>query len=107
MNALLDIGLQTTKLKRVSDIKIPDIFSRRMKTGIRRIDDLFDEGILPGGTFTITAQGMLRTGSLIRNSHWYGACRRASVAAVLTVTSTHTSLILGAIWWGNLMRFAA
>ena len=56
MNALLDIGLQTTKLKRVSDIKIPDIFSRRMKTGIRRIDDLFDEGILPGGTFTITAQ---------------------------------------------------
>ena len=56
MNALLDIGLQTTKLKKVSDIKIPDIFNRRMKTGIRRIDSLFDEGILPGGTFTITAQ---------------------------------------------------
>jgi predicted ATP-dependent serine protease len=56
MNALLDIGLETTKLKRVKDIKIPDIFNRRMKTGISRIDDLFDAGILPGGTFTITAQ---------------------------------------------------
>lgn len=56
MNALLDIGLQTTSLKKVSDIKIPDIFNRRMKTGVRSIDTLFDEGLLPGGTFTLTAQ---------------------------------------------------
>ena len=56
MNALLDIGLKTTKLQRVADIKIPDIFNRRMKSGIERIDSLFDQGILPGGTFTITAQ---------------------------------------------------
>ena len=56
MKALLDIGLETTKLQKVSQIKIPDIFNRRMKTGISKIDSLFDAGILPGSTFTITAQ---------------------------------------------------
>lgn len=56
MQALLDIGLQTTKLKRVNDIKIPDIFNRRLKTGISSVDSMFDAGILPGGTMTITAQ---------------------------------------------------
>jgi len=56
MKAELDIGLGTTKLKKVKDIKVPDIFNRRMKTGIRSIDTLFDEGILPGSAFTITAQ---------------------------------------------------
>jgi predicted ATP-dependent serine protease len=56
MKAELDIGLGTTKLKKVKDIKVPDIFNRRMKSGIRAIDTLFDEGILPGSAFTITAQ---------------------------------------------------
>ena len=56
MKAELDIGLETTKLQKVSQIKIPDIFNRRMKTGISRVDNLFDAGILPGSTFTLTAQ---------------------------------------------------
>ena len=52
----MDLQLNTTKLTRVCDIKVPDIFNRRLKTGITKIDSLFDEGILPGGALTLTAK---------------------------------------------------
>lgn len=52
----MDLKLDTTKLTRVCDIKVPDIFNRRLKTGISKIDSLFDEGILPGGALTLTAK---------------------------------------------------
>ena len=52
----MDLKLDTTKLTRVCDIKVPDIFNRRLKTGINKIDTLFDEGILPGGALTLTAK---------------------------------------------------
>lgn len=52
----MDLKLDTTKLTRVCDIKVPDIFNRRLKTGITKIDSLFDEGILPGGALTLTAK---------------------------------------------------
>jgi len=52
----MDLELNTTKLTRVCDIKVPDIFNRRLKTGITKIDSLFDEGILPGGAMTLTAK---------------------------------------------------
>ena len=52
----MELGLNNTKLTRVSDIKIPDIFNRRLKSGINKIDVLFDEGILPGSAMTLTAK---------------------------------------------------
>ena len=52
----MDLKLNTTKLQKVCDIKVPDIFNRRLKTGITKIDSLFDEGILPGGALTLTAK---------------------------------------------------
>ena len=52
----MDLELNTTKLTRVCDIKVPDIFNRRLKTGITKIDSLFDEGLLPGGALTLTAK---------------------------------------------------
>lgn len=52
----MELNLDTTKLTRVCDIKIPDIFNRRLKTGITKIDSLFDEGLLPGGALTLTAK---------------------------------------------------
>ena len=52
----MDLKLNTTKLQKVSDIKVPDIFNRRLKTGITKIDSLFDEGISPGGALTLTAK---------------------------------------------------
>lgn len=52
----MDLELNTTKLIKVSDITIPDIFNRRIKTGINKIDTLFDEGALPGSALTLTAK---------------------------------------------------
>lgn len=52
----MDLELSTTKLTRVCDITIPDIFNRRIKTGIAKIDTLFDEGLLPGSALTLTAR---------------------------------------------------
>jgi predicted ATP-dependent serine protease len=52
----MDLQIEQTKLTKVKNIKIPDIFTRRMKTGISRIDNLFEEGILPGSAFTLTAK---------------------------------------------------
>jgi predicted ATP-dependent serine protease len=52
----MNLNLQNTQLTKISDIKVPDIFYRRMKTGIHQIDGLFDEGILPGSSYTLTAK---------------------------------------------------
>jgi predicted ATP-dependent serine protease len=51
----MQLGIDNTKLTKVSKIKIPDIFNRRLKSGINKIDVLFDEGILPGSAMTLTA----------------------------------------------------
>lgn len=52
----MNLNFETTKLTKVKDIKIPDVFNRRLKTGINKIDVLFDEGILPGSAHTLTAK---------------------------------------------------
>ena len=52
----MELDLTVTQLTRVKDITIPDIFNRRIKTGIKRIDSLFDEGLLPGSAATLTAK---------------------------------------------------
>ena len=52
----MELNLNTTKLTKVSEIQIPDIFNRRLKSGINKIDVLFDEGILPGSAMTLTAK---------------------------------------------------
>ena len=52
----MTLDFESTGLQRVKDIKVPDIFNRRLKTGINKVDVLFDEGILPGSAATLTAQ---------------------------------------------------
>ena len=52
----MKLGIEKSAFTKVSDIQIPDIFYRRMKTGVAEFDDMFGEGILPGSAFTITAQ---------------------------------------------------
>ena len=52
----MNLDFKSTGLQRVKDIQVPDIFNRRMKTGINRIDVLFDDGILPGSAMTLTAK---------------------------------------------------
>lgn len=52
----MNLNLNNTSLIRACDIQIPDIFNRRLKTGITKIDVLFDEGVLPGSALTLTAK---------------------------------------------------
>lgn len=52
----MELNYDNTGLTRISDITIPDIFNKRLKTGIDKIDCLFDEGLLPGSAMTLTAQ---------------------------------------------------
>jgi predicted ATP-dependent serine protease len=52
----MNLDIETTQLTKVKNITIPDIFNRRMKSGVRQLDVLFDDGILPGSAATLTAQ---------------------------------------------------
>jgi len=51
----MNLDIDTTSFKRVSSIKVPDIFNRRLKTGIEKIDTLLGGGFLPGSSFTLCA----------------------------------------------------
>ena len=51
----MELNLNTTDFVKVKDVEIPDIFNRRLKTGITRVDDLLGGGFLPGSSFTLTA----------------------------------------------------
>ena len=51
----MNLDIDTTSFKKVSTIQIPDIFNRRLKTGINKIDELLGGGFLPGSSFTLCA----------------------------------------------------
>jgi predicted ATP-dependent serine protease len=52
----MNLGINQTEFTRVKDIKIPDIFYNRLKSGVEDFDKLFGEGLLPGASATLTAQ---------------------------------------------------
>jgi len=49
----MKLNLEKSKFTRVSSIKIPAAFYNRMRTGVKELDEMFGEGILPGGVITI------------------------------------------------------
>ena len=51
----MQLELNETSFRKVKDVKIPDIFSRRVKTGIDVIDQIMDGGYLPGSAFMVAA----------------------------------------------------
>jgi hypothetical protein len=51
----MNLEIDTTTFKKVSSIEIPDIFNRRLKTGIKKMDELLGGGFLPGSSFTLCA----------------------------------------------------
>ena len=51
----MNLNYEKTNFTAVKDIKIPDLFYRRYKSGINVIDDLFGDGILPGSSITMCA----------------------------------------------------
>ena len=55
----MNLQLDKTKFVKVSDVVIPEVFFRRMKTNIQEVDALFGDGILPGSSVTLTARAGL------------------------------------------------
>ena len=55
-NNTMNLNLPKSTFQKVSDITVPDIFNRRMKTGVETLDEIFGQGILPGSSFTVTAK---------------------------------------------------
>jgi DNA repair protein RadA/Sms len=55
----MNIALNQTSLQPVKNIKIPDVFYRRVKTNIEKFDEFLSGGWLPGTVFTFTARAGL------------------------------------------------
>jgi predicted ATP-dependent serine protease len=52
----MKINLQSTSFTAVKDVQIPDIYNRRVKSGIPEVDDMFGGGMLPGSVTTISSK---------------------------------------------------
>lgn len=52
----MKLNLQSTSFTTVKDIVIPDIYNRRVKSGILEVDDMFGGGVLPGSTITLSSK---------------------------------------------------
>jgi len=52
----MDLNITKTDFKPVKNISVPNIFNKRIKTGIEAVDEYFGQGLLPGQTFTLTAR---------------------------------------------------
>jgi DNA repair protein RadA/Sms len=50
----MNLNLRKTTFVKVSDVVIPDVFNRRLRTGVDKLDRAFGNGILPGAIFTVT-----------------------------------------------------
>ena len=50
----MNLNLRKTNFVKISDVVIPDVFNRRLRTGVDRLDRAFGDGILPGGIFSVT-----------------------------------------------------
>jgi DNA repair protein RadA/Sms len=69
-NDSMNLNLASTKFINVDNVEIPDIYYRRIKTGIKRIDDTFGSGFLPGSIFTLTGSpGAGKTTYLLQVLH--------------------------------------
>jgi len=51
----MDLNISKSDFIRVADVKISDIFYRRLQTGITKIDEFMSGGFLPGSSFTLAA----------------------------------------------------
>jgi len=55
----MKLNFSSTEFVAVKDIAIPDIYYRRLKTGVEVIDNMFGDGILPGTVMTISSRAGL------------------------------------------------
>lgn len=99
----MKINLQSTSFTAVKDIEIPDIYNRRVKSGIPEVDDMFGGGMLPGSITTISSKAGVGKSTMVlqildgmtKNGHNVGfvsaeesihqvafACRRLGITNV-------------------------
>jgi len=96
----MNIKMTSTKFTPVSQVTIPDIYNRRMKCGIEKIDAMFGGGILPGSAITVTAKaGVGKTTfvlqvmeNLHKNGHKVGYCSSEESIAQLAMTCKRLSV---------------
>lgn len=89
----MNVKLQSTKFTTVKDVVIPDVYFRRMKTGIEKIDAGFGGGILPGSSITLTARAGLGKTTLVlqllenlnKQGHRVGYCSSEESVAQLAM----------------------
>ena len=90
----MNIKMSSTKFQPVSQVVIPEVYSRRLKSGNEKIDAMFGDGILPGSSITLTARaGMGKTTFVLQllenlhnNSHRVGYCSSEESVAQLAMT---------------------
>lgn len=61
----MNLKLDSTKFVSIKDVTIPDVYYRRMKSGMEKLDALFGEGILPGSSVTLAARAGLGKTTLV------------------------------------------
>lgn len=102
-NLYMKINLQSTSFTAIKDIQIPDIYNRRVKSGIPEVDDMFGGGMLPGSVTTISSKAGVGKSTMVlqilngmaKNGHSVGfvsaeesihqvafACRRLGITEV-------------------------
>jgi len=52
----MKLNINKTKFEKVSDVNVPDIFYRRLKTGIDVVDSAFGQGFLPSSTVVLSGE---------------------------------------------------
>ena len=69
----MDLNLTSNQFVSVKDVQIPDIYYRRLKSGVKGIDCAFGGGFLPGSIFTLTGNpGAGKTTYLLQTLHELG-----------------------------------
>ncbi|NDB87179.1 MAG: hypothetical protein EB127_31530, partial [Alphaproteobacteria bacterium] len=89
----MNIKLANTPFVKIKDVTIPDIYFRRMKCGIEKIDAMFGDGILPGSSITVTARAGLGKTTLVlqmleglnKNGYRVGYCSSEESVAQLAM----------------------
>jgi len=90
----MNLKLDSTKFVSIKDVTIPDVYYRRMKSGMEKLDALFGEGILPGSSVTLAARAGLGKTTLVlqllsnlaKNGYEVGYCSSEESVEQLAMT---------------------
>lgn len=97
----MDLNIKKTKLAQAQNIDIPEIFYRRIVSGIDKLDILFGgpgektKGVLPGSTNTLTAPGGCGKTTLMLQ--WgESLCERGYAAAIVSGEESRAQIAFNA-----------